>query len=146
MSTPTDSSVSQREIGRYILLDLVAENTGTALWLARDPALDRTVAVRLMPSEDPRAARLREAAAAAAKVLDRRTVRVLDVVETDEELAVVTEWVTGTCWLDLLDEGWSTQEVTIVALEVARALESAHQSGVAHGRLRPQSVEGHLSL
>jgi putative peptidoglycan lipid II flippase len=140
VSTPTDSSVSQREIGRYILLDLVAENTGTALWLARDPALDRTVAVRIMPSEDPRAARLREAAAAAAKVLDRRTVRVLDVVETDDELAVVTEWVTGTCWLDLLDEGWSAQEVTIVALEVARALESAHQSGVTHGRLRPQSV------
>ena len=98
------------------------------------------MAVRILPQADPRASRLREAAAGAAKVLDRRTVRVLDVVETDEELAVVTEWVTGTCWLDLLDDGWSPQEVTIVALEVARALESAHQSGVTHGRLRPQSV------
>ncbi len=140
VSTPPDSSISQRQVGRYILLDLVAESTGTALWLARDPALDRTVAVRILPQADPRASRLREAAAGAAKVLDRRTVRVLDVVETDEELAVVTEWVTGTCWLDLLDDGWSPQEVTIVALEVARALESAHQSGVTHGRLRPQSV------
>ena len=122
VSTPPDSSISQRQVGRYILLDLVAESTGTALWLARDPALDRTVAVRILPQADPRASRLREAAAGAAKVLDRRTVRVLDVVETDEELAVVTEWVTGTCWLDLLDDGWSPQEVTIVALEVARAL------------------------
>lgn len=140
VSAPSDSPVSQRKVGRYVLLDLAAESTGTALWLARDPALDRTVAIRIMHQDDPRADQLREAAAAAAKVLDRRIVRVLDVVETDDELAVVTEWVTGTCWLDLIDETWSEQEVTIVALEVARALESAHQSGVAHGRLRPQSV------
>lgn len=140
MTVGTHSSVSGRPIGRYVLDDLVAENTGTALWRATDPALQRPVGARLIPADDPRVPALREVAARAARVHDRRLVRVLDVVETDEYLGIVTEWVTGDSWSDLLTERWSPLEAAIVALEVGRALESAHRSGVTHGRLRPDSV------
>lgn len=138
VAIPTDPAV--REVGRYVLQDLTAEHAGTALWLAFDPALQRTVGVRLIPLDDPRTPALRQAAADAAKVYDRRLVRVLDVVETDTSLGIVTEWVDGYNWLELLDENWSLQEATVVALEVSRALSSAHAAGVAHGRIRPSSV------
>ncbi len=71
---------------------------------------------------------------------DRRLVRVLDVVDTADHLGIVTEWVNGDSWTELLTERWSPQEAAIVALEVGRALESAHATGVTHGRIRPDSV------
>jgi hypothetical protein len=135
-----ESGVWDRRIGRYLLEDLVTETAGTALWRATDPALQRPVGVRLVPTEDPRMSGLREAAARAARVHDRRIVRVLDVVETDRYLGIVTEWVTGEPWSDLLVERWMPQEAAIVALEVGRALDSAHRSGATHGRIRPDSV------
>lgn len=136
----TETGLSGRHIGRYILEDLVAENAGTALWRATDPALRRPVGARLIPLTDPRVDDLRVAAQRAAGVHDRRLVRVLDVVESDGYLAVITEWVVGEPWSDLLTERWSPQEAVVVALEVGRALESAHKAGVTHGRLRPDSV------
>lgn len=136
----TESGLSRREIGRYVLDDLVADSNNTALWRATDPALQRPVGARLMPLSDPRAQALRDAARRAAGIHDRRIVRVLDVVETDEHLAVITEWVSGNSWSELLTDTWSPAEATTVALEVARALESAHRAGVHHGRIRPDSI------
>lgn len=136
----TDTGLSGLPIGRYVLEDLVAEHGGTALWRAIDPALQRPVGARLIPLDDPRIDDLRSAAQRAARVHDRRVVRVLDVVEEDGYLAVISEWVTGQPWSDLLTDRWSPAEATLVALEVGRALESAHQAGAYHGRLRPDSV------
>lgn len=136
----TEAGLSGRHIGRYVLDDLVAENAGSALWCATDPALQRPVGARLIPLTDPRIPRLRAAAQQAAGVHDRRLVRVLDVVEAEGYLAIITEWVNGSSWSELLTERWSAQESCVVALEVAKALESAHRAGATHGRLRPDSV------
>ena len=135
-----DSGAAERRVGRYVLEDLVAEHAGTSLWRASDPALKRPVGARLIALDDPRADTLRAAAQAAAGVDDRRLVRVLDVVETGDQLAIVTEWVTGQSWSELLNRGGSVQEALVVGLEVARALETAHEAGVTHGRIRPDSV------
>lgn len=140
MTVRTEAGLSGRHFGRYVLDDLVAENAGSALWRATDPALQRPVGARLIPLADPRVPELRAAALRAAGVHDRRLVRVLDVVEAEGYLAIITEWVTGSSWSELLSERWSPQESCVVALEVAKALESAHRAGATHGRLRPDSV------
>lgn len=140
MSVRTDTGLSGRHIGRYVLEDLVAENAGSAMWRANDPLLQRAVGARLVPLDDPRIDELRTAAQRAAGVHDRRIVRVLDVIEEHGYLAIITEWVVGHAWSDLLTERWSPQESALVALEVGQALESAHRAGAWHGRIRPDSV------
>lgn len=140
MTVRAESGVSDRYVGRYVLDDLVAENAGSALWRATDPALQRPVGARLIPLADPRVPELRAAALQAARVHDRHLVRVLDVLETDQHLAIITEWVTGHSWSELLTDRWTSQDAAIVALEVGRALEAAHEAGVTHGRIRPDSV------
>ena len=140
MTDRTDAGLAGRPIGRYVLNDLVAEKAGTTVWRATDPALRRPVSARLIPLDHPRVADLRAAAQHAASVQDRRVVRMLDVVETDDYLAIISEWIPGNSWPELLTERWSPQEATVVALEVAKALEAAHAVGVTHGRLRPDSV------
>ncbi len=135
MATP------KRLIGRYELADLVAESPGTTLWRASDPVLNRAVAVRLIAASDPRREELRATARAAAIVDDRRIVHVLDVIDTpDGGLAVVTEWITGRNLAEVARELVTAEAATEICLDVARALQSAHKAGIAHGRILPSSV------
>lgn len=131
---------TEGRVGRYILDDLVAHTAGSHVWRASDPALNRPVAARLLPLSDPRSAALRAAARQAASVRDRHVVQVLDVVETDTQIAVITEWVRGRTWNEVLSEEWPHEEVTLVALELARALISVRSAGAHHGRIRPTSL------
>ena len=127
-------------IGRYVLDDLVAESAGSRMWRATDPVLHRAVGVRLLDAEDPRADALREAACLAAQVTDTRVVRILDVLDADDAVAVITEWVPGRPFAEVVAEGMTPLEAARVAREAAECLESAHAAGLGHGRLRPNSV------
>ncbi len=129
-----------RQVGRYVLNDLVADNGGSQFWRGTDPVLDRPVGIRLISIEHPRLAEITAAALAAAGVHDHRIVRVLDVIETSAKLAVISEWVEGRPWSELLRESDQSHEAAVVAYEVGRALQAAHLQGVEHGRLRPSSV------
>ncbi len=140
MTAEASTGVSKGRVGRYVLEDLVVENAGSQLWRACDPALQRPVGARLIPRADPRAPAIRDAARVAAGVHDRRLVQVLDVVETDEHLAVISEWVVGRPWSEVLREEEEPGSAAVVAYEVALALRTAHALGVTHGRVRPSSV------
>ena len=127
-------------MGRYVLDDLVASNSGSQLWRASDPALQRPVGARLIPLTDPHVPGIRAAARAAAGVHDRRIVQVLDVVETRSHLAIISEWVDGRPWSEVVQESEEPTDAAVVAYEIALGLRAAHALGVTHGRLRPSSV------
>ena len=133
-------------LGRYRLVDKLADTVGTALWRGYDERLRRAVSVRFTPLDHPLAEPLHEAALRASHVTDRRTVHVLDAVAdpTSGRLVVVTEWVTGTSFAARLaarrGEPLPPREAAIMALEVARALEAAEREGLTHGHLRPELV------
>ena len=119
----------------------MVRNAASQLWRASDPALQRPVGVRLIPLDDERTPAIRAAAKAAAGVHDRRIVQVLDVVETRHHLAIVSEWVPGRPWSEVLrDEDADDHAAAVVAYDVALALQASHALGVTHGRLRPNSV------
>ncbi len=146
--------VQVRTVGRYALEDLVAEGPSWALWRARDPALRRSVAVRLVAADHPRVDDIRAAARAAATIGDRRVVHLLDVLDVpglpadqagrgmvgSAVVALVSEWVVGRPWSEIALDGSEPRLVARVALEVTRALQSAAEVGIGHGRLRPASV------
>jgi serine/threonine protein kinase len=133
-------------LGRYRLVDKLADTVGTALWRGQDERLRRPVSVRFTPLDHPLAERLHQAALRASHVTDRRTVHVLDAVAdtASGSLVVVTEWVAGTSFAEQLaarrGEPLPSREATTMALEVARALEAADREGVTHGHLRPELV------
>ncbi|MDO8307567.1 MAG: hypothetical protein Q7V58_04310 [Actinomycetota bacterium] len=144
------------QLGRYRLLDLVTQDIGVGerldvyLWHGYDEILDRPVAVRVLSADDPRGPAVLGAAQAAARVDDRRLLRVLDILNlpptaTDPaRIAVVSEWASGrNLERTMQDRGGSPlapdQALALVA-EVARALASAQKENVSHGRLRPSSV------
>lgn len=147
---------ASEQIGRYQLLDLVAQDTGVGerpdvyLWHGYDEVLDRAVAIRVLSADDPRCAAVLGAAQAAAAVDDRRLLRVLDILNlppsaTDPaRVAVVSEWASGRnlerTIQDRTGRPFAPAEAMSLVADVARALAAASVENVSHGRLRPSSV------
>lgn len=130
-----------RQVGRFTLGDLLDERFDCQVWRAVDSTLNREVVLWMVPqSAQDVVADVAAATRTAAAVADRRIVRILDVFSTDEHLVVVTEWTSGEVLRDHLSQPLPAEEAARIAYEVAGAVESAHATGIAHGRLRPSNI------
>ena len=136
-------------IGRYTLVAKLASDVAdpaVTTWHAHDTALDRQVMLRLLQANDPRAAAFLGAAQAAARVEDRRLVRVLDIFSTThagiDYVAVVSEWAGGRSLAQLLTSSGpiGADEALQITAEVAAAVSAGLPRKVPHGRLRANSV------
>ena len=126
---------------RYRLDDLLTESAGARFWRATDTVLARSVAIHAVPSDDPRAPHLLEAARVSATVTDPHLLRVLDCDDRDGITWVVHEWGDGIS-LDLMLQRGTLPAARAAWLtrEVAEAIAAGHAQGVAHGRLNPEAV------
>lgn len=128
--------------GRYELQDLVTEKLGSSTWRAHDTVLARNVGIEMIPSEDPRARHFLDAARESTGVTDPRFLRVLDLVESDQDHHyVVREWARAFP-LDqlLLQSPLPNRRAATVVAEVAEALAHAHEKNLFHRRLTPHHV------
>jgi serine/threonine protein kinase len=82
------------------------------------------------------------AARDAAAVADARFVQVLDAVQDEDLLYIVTEWVPGAEQLQerLADGPLSPPRATRMVRELAEAMVRAHEAEVAHGAMNPATV------
>ena len=144
-----------RRIDRYVLEVLVSSSGAVQIWRGHDPALDRPVALLLLPADDPRAPAVAAAARQAAAVDERRLVAVLDVLDrvplvgegspdAPEFLVIVDEWVEGRTLTDIHEEREGepidAAEALPLVRQVAIAMRHSHEAGVHHGRLRPGAL------
>src|SRR5262245_673985 len=95
------SDAEHSKLGRYGLVSEVSRSAASSLWIARtDEGVDegRLVLVRRLEraSIDPRALdALHRAGERATRIRDPRIVAVLDVVATEREVALVSEYIEG---------------------------------------------------
>ena len=144
------------EIGRYELIERVGHGAFGNVYRARDPKLDREVAVKLprsqtflLPEETERF--LRESRSAAQ--LDHPgIVRIFDTGRHDGLPYIVSEFVDGEPLSSVVSEReFEFREAAQATLQIARAVEHAHERGVIHRDLKPSNVmanadDGELSL
>jgi serine/threonine protein kinase len=125
----------------------LGEGSMARVWLAREPALGRLVAIkvlrpRLALEEAPRARFLREARSSASihhpDVMDIHRVGSLP----DGTPYLVMEFVDGRTLEDVLQAGGSRpeEEARRILVRVARALQAAHDKGVIHRDVRPGNI------
>jgi eukaryotic-like serine/threonine-protein kinase len=136
--------------GRYRLLSPLGEGGTGTVWLARDEALRREVAVKevrapagLTAAEVERLhARLERGAWAAARISHRNVVGVHDVAVEDRRPWIVMELVRGLALSDVLaaEERVSPQRAARIGAEVVGALRAAHDAGVVHQDVKPANV------
>jgi len=135
-----------RTISHYEIIEELGSGAMGAVYKARDRKLERTVALKFLPSEfsrDPDAKKLfLNEARTSSSVLHRNICVVYDIDETDEaQMFISMEYVEGQALKSRLVEGLPPiQESVNIGLQLASGLAKAHEVGVVHRDLKPANV------
>jgi serine/threonine-protein kinase len=137
-------------IGRYEVSHVLGHGAMGRVILARDPVLDRSVAIKLLRSDLPlppeqRAAlfdRMRHEARASARVSHPNIIALHDMGDDAAlGLYLVFEYAEGTTLKDRLEQGRLGQKAcATLAREVGGALSTAHAAGVLHRDIKPENL------
>jgi Tol biopolymer transport system component len=128
-----------------ILAPLGAGGMGE-VYRARDTRLDRTVAIKLLPSElvnapGRRVERFRHEARVVASLTHPNICTLHDVGEDGSAIFLVMEYVNGTTLARRLEDGALPLPLALrVATQIADALDYAHRHDVVHRDLKPANI------
>jgi eukaryotic-like serine/threonine-protein kinase len=131
-------------LGPYeILVPLGAGGMGE-VYRARDPRLERDVAIKVLPAEriaEGRRARFVQEARAASALNHPNIVTVHEIGCADGFDFIVMEYVAGKTLSEHIREGpLPRDEALRIAAQVADALAQAHAAGIVHRDLKPANV------
>ena len=132
--------------GRYRLLERAGAGGSAQVWRAVDEETGDEVAVkRLHPVvfADPTARRRFERESQALETLESpNIVRIRDSHLTDDEAAIVLDYVPGTSLADHLAQHGKLPvgEAVAVVRDIAAALMTAHSAGVVHRDVKPANI------
>jgi serine/threonine protein kinase/tetratricopeptide (TPR) repeat protein len=132
-------------LGHYRILEKVAAGGMGVVYRARDEQLDRDVAVKVLPSgtlsDDTARRRFRKEALALAKVNHPNIETVYEFGTQDGLDFLVMELVPGKTLADRLKGGTLPEkEVVELGMQIAAALEEAHERGIVHRDLKPANI------
>ncbi len=131
---------------RYEILQLLGQGGMGAVYKARDIELERTVALKLIRSDlasHPEILRrFKQELILAREVTHRNVIRIFDLGQASGVRYITMDYVEGQDLRALLNEKgkFSPEEAVPIFLQIAAALEAAHQAGVVHRDLKPQNV------
>ncbi|MDQ3031042.1 MAG: serine/threonine protein kinase, partial [Myxococcota bacterium] len=144
------SSKIPEKIGRYTVDRLLGQGAMGSVYLGRDPALDRKVAIKTVRDLDldekhrkSFLERFKNEARAAARLSHPSIVAVYDVGEEDGiGPFLVFEYVPGSTLKHVLRSRGALPalEVIEIATQIAGALEVAHAAGIIHRDVKPDNI------
>jgi Tol biopolymer transport system component len=135
-----------RRIGPYELGSLIGAGSMGEVYRARDTALNRDVALKVLPpllAFDPdRVARFRREAQVLAALSHPNIAAIYGFEESGGMTAIALEFVDGPTLADRIARGpLPLEEALEIARQIADALETAHDKGIIHRDLKPANVK-----
>src|SRR5262245_54213953 len=129
-------------LGAFEILTAIGAGGMGEVYKARDTRLDRIVAIKILPSADPELkARFDREARAIAALTHPHICTLYDVGHQDGTDYLVMEYLEGQTLTDRLERGpLNPADVQKIAIEIADALDRAHQAGVTHRDLKPANI------
>ena len=134
-----------RQIQQYQLLEKLGAGGMGEIYKALDTRLNRTVAIKVLPSAksgDPdRRRRFLQEAQAASGLNHPSIITIHDVISEGDTEFMVMEYVQGKTLNDLIPKGGLRVPLLIkYALQMADALSTAHAAGIVHRDLKPANA------
>jgi len=151
------SSLEHLQNGRYAVLKKLGEGGKGIVYKARDTALDRVVAIKMLKNpvtEGEAYSRFITEAQSVAKLNHPNIVSIYDIGKEDGKQFFVLEFVEGHSLRDLIEsspEGkCDIPTVLRIGMDVCNALQYAHSQGILHRDVKPENVmitaEGNAKL
>ena len=130
------------QVGRYVIVREIGAGGMGVVYAARDPELERMVAVKVLRGDsDPRTeARLRREAQAMAQLAHPNVVAVYDVGAFDERMFIAMEYVAGETLARWIGAPRSRREILDAYCAAGRGLAAAHAAGLVHRDFKPENV------
>jgi serine/threonine protein kinase len=138
-----------QKIGRYEIIEEKGRGAMGAVYMARDPAMDRVVALKTIHSialTGPQAEEFRERfyreARSAGGLAHPGIVTVFDVGEQDGVPYLVMEYIEGRTLDNATKNGerFTFERVCEIGQQIAEALGYAHKNGVVHRDIKPSNI------
>lgn len=136
----------KKSIGRYQILGEINPGQVSVVYRARDPELDRTVALKIISTEafhrpDVLRECLQSEAKLAGSLRHSGIVTIYDIGEDEGDPFIVMEYLKGPTLAELIESGVSNRQAIDIALQLCDALGYAHEQGMVHGDLKPSNIK-----
>ena len=140
-------SLEHLQNGRYTVLNKLGEGGKGIVFKARDTALNRIVAIKMLRNPvttEEAYTRFITEAQSVAKLNHPNIASIYDIGKEDEKQFFVLEFVEGHSLRDLIEsspEGrCDIQTVLRIGIDVCNALQYAHSQGVLHRDVKPENI------
>lgn len=146
LRTRIEAEKSRQEIPGYKVLGKLGAGAMATVYKARQVSLDRMVAIKILPrkyaSNPGFIERFFAEGKAAAQLNHPNIVQAYDVGNVEDVYFFVMEYVDGGTVHDVIvkNKRYAERDAIEVAIEVARALEHAHNRGLIHRDVKPKNL------
>jgi serine/threonine protein kinase len=138
------NDVMPENFGRYQVVKLLGKGGMAVVYHARDPRLDRDVAVKvILPDQQKETTflkRFEREARVLAKLTHPNIVPITDYGEQDGLPYLVMPYLPGGSLKESLHAALPAAEAARVLAPIARALHAAHQEGIIHRDIKPSNM------
>jgi len=133
-------------VAHYTILDKLGEGGMGEVWRAEDTKLGRQVAIKLLPeaftSDGDRLARFEREARVLAAFEHPRIASIYGLEDFEGRKLLVMQVAEGETLAERIDAGPTAVDQALkVALQIAEALEAAHDKGIIHRDLKPANIK-----
>jgi tetratricopeptide (TPR) repeat protein/tRNA A-37 threonylcarbamoyl transferase component Bud32 len=136
--------LSGTTVGRFSVQSLLGSGAMGDVYLAIDPRLKRSVAIkrlaRQLVSDPHNRQRFLNEAERASSLNSPHIAAVYDVFEEKDELYLVMEYVEGSTLRESLSTPIAPAEFLGIAIQCAEALKIAHHKNILHGDIKPENI------
>ncbi|HXZ41741.1 MAG TPA: protein kinase, partial [Terriglobales bacterium] len=141
----TDGPYRWQKLGPYEILSPLGAGGMGEVYRARDTRLDRTVAIKILPthlSDNPEFKQRFEREARAISSLNHPHIcHLYDIGSHDGTDFLVMEFLDGETLADRLRKGaMPLPELLKIGMQIGEALETAHRAGIVHRDLKPGNI------